>query len=280
MKKIVNIFLLVILLLAVSCKDKDQDIKTIVSTKFDISNTSYVSDTTIEFLTNFGQTLKIVGKDFELYIVLSDTNSKTFSITDTITSLDSGKARCIFKMNDSYRLSSSGTIEYDLNKRSGTFDIVIDDLHLINGKIITDTIIHKPIEDYTKISMTDYNAWPINNADVNDWRVRTDFDVIERLVFNIKTATTIPNSYTLLTYPNPAGNVIAIETNFTISNKFDFILVNENLEIEKKFMQLQGYHFQFIIGENLNSGDYFRFYYRIYSDTEQYFGSGDIKIEK
>jgi len=279
MNRIFNMFLLAILLLTISCKDEVQEVKPETSTSFYIGNTSYDSDTTIEFQTEFGQILKVVGKDYELYIVLSDTNSKTFSITYNVVESDIGKARCILKMNDTYRFSSSGTIEYDLDKKSGTFDLVIDDLHLINGIILTDTIIYKPIIDFTKLSMTDYQGWPINNVDADDWGIRTDFDVIERSVFSLKTSS-IPNSFVINAYPNPSADLITIEADIPTDYRMDLILVNENFEIEKRFMHFQFAYFQFLIDETIDPGNYYRFYYRIYSFSEQYFGSGDIKVEK
>lgn len=282
MKKKVNIFLFVILLLSVSCNEKDkvQDVDTAVSTSFNIGDISYVADTTIEYQTDFGQILKVVGKNFELYIVLSDTNSKTFNIVYNVVNSDIGKARCILKMNDTYRYSYSGTIEYNMQKKTGTFDLVMDDLHLINGKILADTIIHKPIIDFTKISMTDDYGMAIDSADINDWGIRTDLSVIERSVFSLKTASTISNSFVVNAYPNPPADRITIEADIPADYGMDVILVNENFEIQKRAMHSQFPYVMFLIDETINSGDYYRFYYRIYSGSEQFFGSGDVKVQK
>lgn len=280
MKKIVNIFLFSIILISVSCKDKVKDIETQISTNFDLANIAYVADSTIEFQSDFGQIIKVVGKNFEFYIVLSDTISKTFNAVYYLAGADSGRACCVIKIYDTYRFASNGTVEYDLEKKSGTFDIVLDNLDIIKGTIITDTIIHHPFVDFTKISMTDPNAWPIDSADSSDWGIRTDFGVIERLAFNLKTAETIPGSIVLHAYPNPTAGIISIQADIPDSDRTNFVLVNENFEIEKKLMRLEGGFNQISLGDGLYSEKYYRLYYKISSDTEQHYGSGDIKIEK
>lgn len=278
MKKTLSIFIVLILFLTYSCK-KDKPVTDSSRTNFDIGNVHYVSTNTTAYQTGFGQIIKAIGDNFELYIVMSDMINKTFSITDTLTGTDQAKVRCILKLNNDFKISTSGSVVYDSNKKSGSFTINIEDLNLTKGIIKVDSAVNQPIIDFTSISMLDLIGNPVTSGDINDWVIRTDWDIIERLVFNVKTPITTSSSYHLIEYPNPFYRALCLYTNMLPDHKVDLFLVNANFEIEQKY---KGIPFRSctLLMDNSVKGNYYRLYYRIYSDSEQLFGSGNLKCEQ
>ena len=142
MKKAKTILSILILIFISSCKEEKTTTDNTSRTTFDIENVHYISNKTTSYQTDFGQLLKVNGENFELYLILSDKDSKTFTVIDTLTGLDVGKARCVFKMNNEFKFSNSGIIEYDSEKKSGVFTVNIEGLNFINGQIKVDTIIN------------------------------------------------------------------------------------------------------------------------------------------
>lgn len=274
------IIILLVVSLLYSCKDDKQDVTPASQTNFDIGNTHYVSNITTAYQTDFGQLLKVTGESFELYIILSDTTNKTFTISDTLTSSDMGKARCIFKTANTFMYSSTGTIAYNAGKKSGIFEIIAEGLNLINGQIKVDTIINNSNIDFTTISENDVNGWPITLEDKTDWNIRTNWEVEERFVFNLKTQNTLPSTIKLIQYPNPFVSIFNLQLAIPQECKADFYLVNSNFEIEQKFIGLSTGNAMLQLNHNLNKGKYYRLYYKIYSGSEQFYGTGDLKIMK
>jgi hypothetical protein len=278
MKKTLLISTLLVLSLIYSCKNDTPDVAPITQTSFDIGSVHYVSNLTTAYQTDFGQLLKITGDNFEMYIIISDTASKTYSIADTITGSDVGKARCIFKTNNSFAFSTTGTLAYNSSKKSGTFEINTEDLNLKNGQIKVDTTITHSIIDFTKVSENDVNGWPITLEDITDWNIRTNWEVAERFVFNLKPLNTLPSTIKLNEYPNPFINTFSLRLDIPQQSKADFYLMNANFEIEQKFVGLSSGNTMLQLNHNLNKGKYYRLCYKIYSVSEQLYGTGDLKI--
>jgi len=277
-----TLFLSLILLLLVStfsCKDDNPDTPTVSPTSFDIGNQHFTATKTSSYITSYGEMIKVVGTDFELYIAVSDTASKQFAVTDTLKASDIGKVRCIFKINNEFKFSTSGTVSLDLGHKSGTFSVSIEDLSLTNGKIMVDTVINKPISDFTQISKTDYNGFPITIADSNDWNIRQIWSTEERFAFNLKPATTPESPSVLAAYPNPCNQYLALNMNNPELSSTDFVVVNANFEVEFVFSGINSNVCMFNMNGISNPGDYYRMYYRINS-SENFYGSGDVKTLK
>jgi len=151
-------------------------------------------------------------------------------------------------------------------------------LNLINGQIKVDTIINKSIIDFTTISENDVNGWPITLEDKTDWNIRTNWEVAERFVFNLKTQNTFPSTIKLIQYPNPFVHIFYLRLDIPQQSKADFYLVNSNFELEQKFVGLSSGSMMMHLDHNLNKGQYYRLYYKIYSASEQLYGTGDLKI--
>jgi hypothetical protein len=276
MKTVFPLLILLLLVSTFSCNDDDPDTPTISPTSFDIGNQHFTATKTSSYITSYGEMIKVVGTDFELYIAVSDTASKLFAVTDTLKAKDIGKVRCIFNINNEFKFSTSGTVSLDSGHKSGTFSVSIEDLSLTNGKIKVDTIIYKPIFDFSKISETDYNGWPITIADPNDWNIRETWSMEERFVFNLKPASTLAYQAVLAAYPNPCNQYLALNMNNPESTTTDFVVVNANFEVEQIYNGIQSNVCMFNMNGISNPGDYYRMYYRI-NTSENFYGSGDVK---
>jgi hypothetical protein len=278
MKKRISFFLMLIIALSYSCGDDKPVADNTQRTGFDIGNVHYEATRTTSYQTDFGQLLKVNGENFELYIVLSDKADKIFSITDTLTGSASGKARCIIKLNSEYKFSVTGTIDFDSDKGSGNFAVNMEELNLKNGLIKVDTVINNAAVDFTSLTERDLQGISMNGGDINDWCVRTDWDIVERLVFNLKTIATPSGNTKLIEYPNPFSGSLLLNLAIPPESKIDLFLVNSNFEIEQKFIGLQYGNAALLIDNAKYQGNYYRLFYRIYSVSEQYYGSGDLKV--
>ena len=274
-----TILIVLMIALVASCKQDKPVVVDLSRTNFDFNNMHYASINTISYQTDFGQILQVRGTNFELDVLLSDNESKIFTIVDSINSSDIGKARCILKLNNDFKFSTSGTIEYDKNKKSGTFSVNIENLDIRNGLIKVDTVINHAIVDFTNISMTDIQGVPMNQGDINDWGVRANWDVIERLVFNLKPVNTPSSNIQIREYPNPLKRNCTFYTGMSLGSKVDLFLVNANFEIEQKFKGLSYISFGLQLNNTVKLENYYRLYYKIYSDTEQFYGSGDLNLK-
>jgi len=279
MKTLFPIAVFLLLLFAFSCKDDDPITPTVSVSSFDIGNQHFTATKTSAYITNYGEILKVEGADFELLIAISDTGSTLFTVTDTLKASDTGKARCIIKINNEFKFSTSGTINFETGHKSGTFSANIEGLNLTNGKIIVDTTINEPIADFTQISQTDYNGWPMTNPDPNDWIIRENWSMEERFAFTLKHANTQTSPAVLAAYPNPCDEYLAFNMNNPESTTTDFVVVNTNYEVEFVFNEVKSNNCMFFINGISNLGDYYRIYYRINS-TVDFYGSGDVKTFK
>jgi len=280
MKKILTLTIVLIMVLAYSCVDDKPTIDNSLKTSFDIGDVHYTSTRTTSYQTDFGQLLRIDGENFEMVIVLSDIDNKVFSITDTLHGSDSGKARCIFKLNSDFKFSTTGTVVYDLDKKSGAFTLNMEGLNLTNGDIKVDTAIYNSIVDFTGITARDIQGFPVNAGDINDWAVRTDWDVVERLVFNLKTQATLSGNIQLVEYPNPFIGSFILNLDIPSESKIDLYLVNTNFEIEQKILGLQHGNAALLLNNSEYKENYYRLFYRIYTDSQQFYGSGDVKAQE
>lgn len=264
----------------ISCKEKDKPNDNFEQTTFEIGGSQYKSISTILYRTSFGQVLGILGDGFEFYISMSDNSGSTFEITDTLTGSDTGKTKCILKMGNDYKFSTSGFINYDQLTNTGDFTLTIEDLELKNGKIVVDSVVNKSIVDFTNISMFDYQGASMNNGDPNDWKIRTSWEVIERLVINTKLQNTLAGSLEMIEYPNPFNSVFQMQLPISQGYMAELIFVNPNFEIEKVIRELQPGNHAFLFENPAYIGNYYRLYYRLYSDSDEYFGSGDLQISE
>lgn len=280
MKKTLTILTILVMVFAYACKDDEPVTNNTSQTGFDIGNVHYVSTNTTDYQTDFGQILKVTGANFELTIVLSDNDNKTFAITDTLTGLDSGKARCIFFMNNDFRFSTSGTVEYDAGTKSGTFTVNTEGLDLKNGQIKVNTVVNQAIVDFTGLTERDITGVPLNAGDINDWFIRTDWEIVERLVFNLKTLTTLTGSAELFEYPNPFTGSLIMNLGIPQESIIDFYLVNANFEIEQIFRGLQPGNVSLLLDNEKYKGNYYRLYYKVYTDSAQLYGTGDLKVNE
>ena len=278
MKITLLILSITIMSLMYSCNDEKQDVAPATPTSFDIGNTHYVSNKTIAYQTEFGQLLKVTGENFDLYIVFSDTTNKTFTISDSLFASDMGKARCIFKTGNTFKFSTTGTITYDTKQKSGTFEINAEGMDLINGQIKVDTIINNSNIDFTTITENDVNGWPITQEDKADWIIRTQWEDAERFIFNLYTQNTLPRNIKITQYPNPYVSQFNIHMDLPQEYWAIFYIVNSNFEIEQNFIGVTSGNTILQLNHNLIKGKCYRLYYKIYSESESLYGSGDLKI--
>ncbi|MFZ4548503.1 MAG: hypothetical protein ACOYN4_13750 [Bacteroidales bacterium] len=280
MKASFPILILLVLVFAFSCKDDNPDTPSVLSTGFDIGSQHFTATKTTSYITSYGEMMKVVGADFELYIAISDTGSKLYTVTDTLKATDIGKARCIIKINNEFKFSTSGTINLESGHKSGDFSVNIEDLNLTNGKIKIDSTINEPIADFTQISGTDYNGWPMTTPDPNDWNMKENWSMEERFAFNLKPVNTQASPAVMAAYPNPCNQYLAFNMNNPESTTTDFVVVNANFEVERVFSGIKSNICMFDMNAISNPGDYYRMYYRVNSGSVNIYGSGDVKILK
>lgn len=277
MKRLIAVFIGVMMMVAISCTKDNPPSENTSKTSFDIGNTHYESTQTTLYNTTFGQLIKVSGEGFEFYMVLSDATNSIFNITDTLSGTDSGKSRCILKLADDYQFSVSGSVSFDADKKTGTFQVNTEDLNLLNGQIAVDEVINQAIVDFTGLTETDYQGVSMNTGDPNDWIIRTNWEIIERLVFSLKAQNTASGIIQLIEYPNPFDQAFQMSLPIPEESKMDLFLVNTNFEIEQTFKALQPGNLAFLLDNPAYRGNFYRFYYRIYSGADQFYGSGDIK---
>jgi hypothetical protein len=269
-----------LMVFSASCeKDKPNPGNPITKTTFAIGRVSYKSNLTTVYQTDLGKILKVNGDDFDLCIILSDTVSNTFSVTDTLNGNDIGKTKCILKLGSVYKFSTSGTISFDKSNQIGTFSIKMNDLSVTKGQILVDTTIFAPILDFTTLTMTDYQGVPMNVADPTDWNIKTFFESVERIVFNLNVDAPLPGLIQLTEYPNPFQDMIQMHLDIPTSSKIDLFLVNLNFEIEQKFIGLQAGRYSFLLDNPNFKGNNYRLYYKIYDNLTCLYGSGDLLVK-
>lgn len=268
-----------ILVLTISCeKDKpSSDDKS--STNFKIGDNTHVASRTNLYITGFGKIVETFSEDFQLVIILSDNLSTSFFITDTLKAENVGAARCILKIANEYYFSSAGNIVLDSDNKTGNMEISFDNINLNNGKLYIDSVITRPYIDFTKITATDEQGVQMNSGDENDWIIRNEFQLVERLIFNHKSEFLFKD-IKIFEYPNPTRGIFHLHIDITQEEIIDLFLVNENFEIEKKFIQMQSGNIAILLGNPDYAGNYYRLYYKIYSDNGKYYGSGDLKIKE
>lgn len=267
------------LFITTSCEKGKPEPDNNSKTSFIIANNSYVSTTTNLYITEFGKIVETYSDDFQLIIVLSDKSGTIFNITDTLKAENENVARSILKIENDYHFSFSGTIDLDSDNKSGIMEILFENINLNEGKLFIDSVITKPYIDFTKITSTNSQGEPTNNGDENDWIIRNDFQLVERLLFNENSVFSYKD-IELIEYPNPLNDIIQLQIDNSQIEYVDFFLVNENFEIEQEFIQLQSGNYAFLLDNPDYNGNYYRLYYKIYSDNEIYYGSGDLKVEE
>ncbi|MGB1242594.1 MAG: hypothetical protein ACPG49_08735 [Chitinophagales bacterium] len=248
-------------------------------TNFKIDANSFISSQTNLYVTDFGKIVETYGEGFQLFMILSDASGTSFEVTDTLKGVDNNSARIVLKIADDYHFSTTGTIVLDADNEASTMEISFDEINLTGGELYIDSVITEPILDFTNITMTDIFGVPMNDGDENDWIIRSDFEVIERLIFNENSESFLERDLEISSYPNPFNKEIRMLTDFDENDRMDLFLVNENFEIETKIIQLPPldvYAFRF---DNLKEDTYYRLYYRVYSENETYYGSGDLKVD-
>lgn len=266
----------------ISCDQEDENNNSQSHSSFTAEGTAYQADETISYKTSLGNILQLTGVDFKMCIVLSDNESNTYDVVDTLRGADTAKARAILKMDGKYRFTTSGTINYSTDSQSGSFNLFFDDLELQEGTINTDTLRAKPLLDFTKLHKRDTEGMTIKE-DTTDWNMRTNWHLAERLVFNLNTNGTPAGESEWMVYPNPVPHherIVRIQTETDPESTIDFFIVNENLELEAGVMGLSKQEFLLRMEDQFSQGNYYRFYYRINADIETYYGSGDIKVSK
>jgi len=273
------ILLLSILLLSISCEKDKTEPEDTAKTNFRIGDNCHVSTKTILYITDYGRIVETYSDDFQLFIVLSDKSSTSFVITDTLKADNEGAARCVLKIDDDYHFSTEGTIDMDTDNKTGNMTIFFENINLNDGKLIIDSVITKPYIDFTRITSTDIQGVPMNSGDPNDWIIRNDFQLIERLLFN-ENSEFMYKDLELIEYPNPFNDIIQLRIDINQDEQIDLFLINENFEIEQKFIQLQSGNYSLLLDNPEYNGNYFRLYYKIYSDNGIYYGSGDLKVDE
>ena len=273
------ILLFSMLIVAISCEEEKPEPKNNTKTNFKIGDDSHIASKTNLYITDYGRIVETYSEDFQLLIVLSDKSSTSFMITDTLKANNEGAARCVLKIDDEYHFSTEGTINLDTYNKTGNMTISFENISLNDGKLIIDSVINKPYVDFTKITSIDIHGIPMNSGDPNDWIIRTDFQPIERLLFN-ENSGFLFKDLELVEYPNPFNDIIQLRIGINQDERIDLFLVNENFEIEQKFIQLQSGNYSLLLDNPNYNGNYYRLYYKIYSDNEIYYGSGDLKVDE
>lgn len=262
----------------ISCDQEDDNNNSQSHSSFIVEGTAYQADETISYKTTLGNILQLTGVDFKMCIVLSDNESDTYEVVDTLRGADTAKARAILKMDGEYRFSTSGIINYNADSQSGNFNLYFDDLELQEGTINTDTLREEPLLDFTKLRQTDPQGNPMT-VDTADWKARTHWQLTERLVFGLAEKHPPYAGRMMTTYPNPMDEYVRIYTGNTQLHAYDMFIVNQNLELEASAMNLSNETVQLKLDEQHFKGHYYRFYYRIHTDNKTYYGSGDVKIK-
>ena len=156
-------------------------------------------------------------------------------------------------------------------------EISFENINLNEGKLIIDSVINGPYIDFTKISPTDLQGFPMNTGDEHDWIIRNDFQIVERLLLNEKSEF-LYKEIKATGYPNPSGDVFHLEIESNQDDNVDLFQVNENFEIENKFIHLQYNNIALSLHNPEYQNNYYRIYYKIYTNSEKYYGSGDLKV--
>ncbi len=277
--KITNLIpFVLILILLTSCEQDKSEIHEKSKTGFKIGNNSYLASQTNLYITDHGKIIETYGDGFQLFIVLSDKSGTSFEITDSLLSNSEGAARCILKISNEFYFSTDGMINLGVDNKSGNMEISFENTVLNNGKLYIDSVINKPYIDFTSFTACDIFGTSMNSGDESDWKIRNDFQMIERLLFNVNSEL-LYRDLELYAYPNPLSYVISVQININQNEKIDFFMVNENFEIERKIVQLQSGPYYFLLGYPEYDGYYYRLYYKIYSDNETFYGSGDLKVD-
>jgi hypothetical protein len=271
--------IVLILIIIISCEKDKPASDNIYKTNFKIGDNSYLSSQTNLYITEFGKIIETYNDDFKLFIVLSDKSGTSFEITDTLKADNESAARCILKIANDYHFSSAGALDLGADNKTGNMEISFENINLNDGKLFIDSVITKPYIDFTKITATDFQGAPMNSVDENDWTIRNDFQIPERLIFN-ENSEFLYKDLALIEYPNPFNDIIQLRIDINQDENIDLFLVNENFEIEQKVTQLQSGNYAFLLDNPDYIGNYYRLYYKIYSDNEKYYGSGDLKVDE
>ena len=274
MKKL-TLLIVTAILSFLSC-EKDKSIKQ--QSSFNIGEKTYLSYVTNLYQTENGQLLNLKGEDFDLVIILSDDDGITFEITDTLLASDKGKARCVIQIGNSYSFSNSGFVEFDSKTMTGQFTIQMDDNELKNGIIEVTSTFNEPIIDFKTISISDENGYMLTR-DENDWNIRTEWELVERLIFNLKDETIFTDEISFIAYPNPFEGLYQLRLNSVQDFLIDVYYVNSNFEIEQIGKGLHYSQYNMFFAENKYSENFYRLYYKVNINSEFYFGSGDLHVK-
>lgn len=264
-----------------SCEDKTSD-KTIINTNthFNIEEQNFDARSSILYTTDYGNIITLIGDNFELCFILTDSTTSNFSFTDTLFSSDSAKAKCVAFYNGEYFFSNSGSIFFNPNtSEEGTFSIEFEGLSVTNGIIIIDSIVNNPIIDFTKIKSTSDLGNTIYDHSSNDWEISNYWELCERSLFNLKIETMLESEISVYEYPNPFKDIIQLDIKKPENYNIDLLLVNKNYEIEYSINNISAKNLALDFSANKIKPDYYRLYYRIHNQGNQYFGSGDLKKE-
>ncbi len=280
MRNILLILFIPKLFALASCEQDNPKPDTIIKTNFSIEGKEYLATHTNIYLTNYGKVIESFGDNFQIYIVLSDVFSTSFEITDTLTGASEKKARSILKIGNEYHFSTAGSIALDNSNKTGALEISFGNTHIKDGSLQFDSIMNRPIIDFTRISGIDIIGEPTSIKDTNDWIIRSDYHAIERLIFNEPSETFQTKEMHIAGFPNPFYYDLFLYFDLSQDEQLDLFLVNENFEIEKEFLrvQAQANNIAHLLNNPDYTGLYYRLYYRIYSEDANYYGSGDLKF--
>ena len=278
MRKTLFILFIPILIALASCDKDNSKPNTIVKTNFTIEGKQYLATRTNIYLTDYGKVVESYGDNFQLTIVLSDVSATSFEITDTLTGASKNKARSILKIDNTFYFSTAGSIELDNANKTGSLKISFGNIQIKDGILHTDSILNKPIIDFTRISGIDIIGQATSIKDPNDWIIRSDFHSIERLIFNEPSDAFQTKEMRITGFPNPLYNTLYLNFDISQNEQLDLFLVNENLEIEKKFLKVQANSFALLLDNPIFKGHFYRLYYKVYSVDKNYYGSGDLEF--
>lgn len=277
MKNIYFIFITISIIL-LACQDDKSSLINNDKTNFTIERKHYMANETKMYKNNLGSVLEITNSDFKLLLILSDNKSDSYQIVDKIKNESISTARCILKLDDKFYFSKSGYVTFNAMNNSGTFSIKFDNITISSGKLNVNSVINHGIIDFTTISSNNYQGHLLDKPDKNDWIIRNNLHIIERLIFNVSTNTLGSASLKIIQFPNPFeySFQVIMPKNCTV----DIVIVNENFEIMTELSNLKYSNFLIQMKDDKFKGNYYRLYYKIHSGGNVFYGSGDIKVKE
>lgn len=242
---------------------------------FTINETSYKIDEFKIYRNKHGDVIKLNNNDFEINLVLSDSMSVNYTNVDTLRYSDISKFKGNIYSNGNIEIINDGEIEFDTLSKTYMFNLETNSFNIQNGFVSDFQIVDSNIISFESVSYKDEFNIRQNLTDSSDWKIRTNFENIEFVVFNKIVNLTKNDTIELSAFPVPFTlftNVYTFEQNI---DELEILLVNENFELIKKY-NVNDNKIEQVMGTQLEVDEFARIYYRVKLNSINFYGSGDI----